>query len=76
MIYGLRALITRRGNVVRSDIARPETVARYLARVESLADYQVPYWLQGQARRVTAEGFLTLYAAGRIPQPTTLKAQP
>jgi hypothetical protein len=34
MIYGLRPLITRRGNVVRSDIARPETVARYLARVE------------------------------------------
>ena len=31
MIDGLRALITRRGNVVRSGMARPETVARYLA---------------------------------------------
>lgn len=74
MIYSLRALITRRGNVVRSGIARPATVARYLAQVSPLADYQVTYWYRAQAHRVTAEGFLALYEAGRIPQPHTLKA--
>ena len=73
MIRSLQALIVCRGNVVRSEIARPATVARYLATVHPLADYQVWYWYQGTPRRVTAEGFLALYEAGHIRQPPTLK---
>jgi hypothetical protein len=73
MIYSLHALIVRRGNLVRSDIARPDTIARYLATVSPLADYQVFYWLDHQSHRVTGEGFLALYEAGRIPQRPTLK---
>jgi len=64
MLRSLHALILRQGNVVRSQIARPETVARYLAHVSPLADYHVAYWLQSQPHRVTGEGFLTLYGAG------------
>ena len=48
MIYGLRALITRRGNVVRSDIARPETVARYLARAGVIAPFPPSYATNGR----------------------------
>lgn len=69
MIHSLHALITRHGNIVRSRIARPATVARYLAQVYSLADYQVVYWLHARPHRVTGEGFLALYEAGRIPCP-------
>lgn len=73
MIYGLRALITHRGNTVRSGIARPSTVARYLAQVSPLADYQVTYYYERHPHRVTAEGFLALYEAGRILEPLPLK---
>ena len=73
MIRSLRALIVCRGNVVRSGIARPATIARSLATVRPLADYQVWYWYQGTSHRVTAEGFLALYEAGLILEPPTLK---
>jgi hypothetical protein len=73
MIYGLRALILWRGNVVRSDIARPSTVARYLTQVSPLADYEVRYYYRQQPHRVTAEGFLALYETGRIMEPQTMK---
>ena len=73
MIHSLNALILRRGNVARSGIARPATVARYLAQVSPLADYHVTYWLHSQPHRVTGEGFLALYEAGRIPTPPPLK---
>jgi len=66
MLSSLNALILRRGTVVRSQIAKPATIARYLAHVSSLADYHVTYWLHGQSYRVTGEGFLTLYADGRF----------
>jgi len=64
MLHSLHATIVCQGNVVRSRLARPETVARYLSQVSPLADYQVVYWLQSQPHRVTGEGFLTLYEAG------------
>ena len=64
MLQSLHALITRQGNVVRSQIARPETVARYLAHVSPLRDYHVAYRHHGQSHRVTGEGFLTRFAAG------------
>jgi hypothetical protein len=73
MIYSLQAAILRNGNVVRSDIARPETVARYLSMAGNLADYQVWFWWQGQSHRMTGEGFLALYEAGRIPRPRPYK---
>jgi hypothetical protein len=72
MIRSLDALIDRNGNVVRSGIARPETVARYLTQVTNLADYQVVYWLDQRPHRVSGDGFLALYAAGRIPSPQPL----
>jgi hypothetical protein len=68
MIHSLHALILRNGNSVRH-AARSSTVARYLRDVEHLADYSVVYWLAGAPHRMTGEGFLTLYAAGRIPEP-------
>jgi hypothetical protein len=74
MIQSLHAMITREGNVVRSGIARPATVARYLAQASPLADYQVTYWYGRQTHRVTAEGFLALYETGRILDPLTVKA--
>jgi hypothetical protein len=73
MIRSLDALITRCGNVVRSHIARPATVARYLAQVSPLSDYQVVYWLQARPHCVTGEGFLALYEVGRIPPPRPMK---
>jgi hypothetical protein len=73
VIYSLHALILRNGNVVRSGIARPETVTRYLLTVGNLADYQVWYRWRSQPRRMTAEGFLALYEAGRIPRPRPLR---
>lgn len=73
MIRSIDALISRNGNVVRSRITRPETVARYLGRVGNLADYQVVYWLKSRPRRVTGEGFLALYEAGHIPSPQPRK---
>jgi hypothetical protein len=66
MIRSLDALITRNGNVVRHSIARAETVVRYLHRVQHLAEYQVAYWQSPAPHRVTAEGFLALYEAGRF----------
>ena len=36
MIRSLHALILRNGNVVRSRIARPATVARFLGQVRNL----------------------------------------
>jgi hypothetical protein len=76
MIRSLDASIVKCGNVVRSGIARPATVARYLETVTSLADYQVSYWYRNQPHQVTAEGFLTLYAVGRLPQPPTMREDP
>jgi hypothetical protein len=73
MIYSLHAVILRNGNVVRSGIARPETVARYLSTAGNLADYQVWFWWQSQPHRMTAEGFLALYEAGRLPAPRPLR---
>ena len=73
MIHSIDALICRNGNVVRSGIARPETVARYLAQVGNLADYQVVYWLRSRPHWVTGDGFLALYEAGHIPRPRLLK---
>ena len=73
MINRLGGLITRNGNIVRSGMARPATIARYLAAVDDVAAYHVTYWRHGRPHRVTAEGFLTLYQAGRIPAPLTLK---
>ena len=75
MIRSIDALVSRNGNVVRSGIARPETVARYLARVQHLADYQVRYWQHGLVRRVTGEVFLALYEAGHIPSPQPCKGR-
>jgi len=72
MIYSLHAVILRKGNVVRSGIARPETVTRYLSTVGNLADYQVWYRWRSQPHRMTAEGFLAFYEAGRIPTPRPL----
>ena len=45
MIYSLHAVILRNGYVVRHEIARPATVARYLADVRDLSEYQVIYYL-------------------------------
>jgi hypothetical protein len=73
MIHSIDALISRNGNVVRSGIARPATVARYLAQAHPLADYEVMYWLHRRPHCVTGEGFLALYEAGRIPNPKPLK---
>jgi hypothetical protein len=73
MIRSITALVSWNGNVVRSGIARPETVARYLARVQHLADYQVVYWLKSRPHWVTGDGFLALYEAGHIPSPHPLK---
>jgi hypothetical protein len=75
MIHSLRAMVVYRGNTVRSRIARPETVVRYLTQVSNLADYQVWYTLGGCPYRVTGEGFLALYEAGRLPTPPTLKQE-
>jgi hypothetical protein len=69
MIESLHALILRNGNLVRQEVARPATVARYLTTVRNLAEYQVWYVWQGCPHRLTAEGFLALYETGRIPQP-------
>ena len=66
MLHSIDALIVRNGNVVRSGIARPATVARYLAQVQQLADYQVAYWFNRQAHHVTGDGFLALYGAGYL----------
>lgn len=73
MIYSLHAAILRNGNVVRSDIARPETAARHLSTVGNLADYQVWFWWRREPHRMTAEGFLALYDAGQIPTPKPLR---
>jgi hypothetical protein len=73
MIRSLHALIRRNGNMVRHEIARPATVARYLTRIHGLADYQVVYWTQGRPHCVTGEGFLALYEAGLFPAPQTLE---
>lgn len=74
MIESLHALIIRNGNLVRSEVARPETVVRYLTTVKNLADYQVWYVWRGRPHRLTAEGFLALYAVGRIPHLKALTA--
>ena len=68
MIRSIDALVSRNGNVVRFGITRPETVARYLAQVKNLADYQVRYWLDSRPHRVTGDGFLALYQTGHIPR--------
>jgi hypothetical protein len=72
MIHSIDALMSRHGNVVRSRMARPVTVARYLAQVKNRADYQVVCWLQSRPHRVTGDGFLALYEAGHIPSPQPL----
>ena len=73
VIRSIDALVSHNGNVVRSGMARPETVARYLARVQHLADYQVVYWRKSRPHRVTGDGFLALYEAGHIPSPQPCK---
>ena len=69
MIRSIDALVLKNGNVVRRGLASPATVARYLARVSPLADYEVRFWRDGVPHRVTGEGFLTLYEAGHLPRP-------
>jgi hypothetical protein len=64
MSQRLRANILRQGHMVRSKIARASTVVRYLEQVENLAEYEVIYWQSALPRRVTADGFLALCAAG------------
>jgi hypothetical protein len=73
VISSIDSLIARHGNVVRSGIARPATIARYLAEVDDVEGYRVTYWRDGMPQRMTAEEFLTLYQAGRIPEPLTRK---
>ena len=66
MLHSIDALISQNGNLVRSGIARPATVARYLAQVQHLVDSQVAYWFNRQTHRVTGDGFLALYEAGHL----------
>ncbi len=66
MIHSIHALVIRNGNLVRPAMAHPETVARYLTQVRDIAEYQVSYRLHGRPHRVTGDGFLALYEAGRI----------
>ena len=63
MVHAIHALIRYRGNVVRSRIARPATVLRYLARRRDLDSYNVVYWHYGTPQQVTAAEFQTRFVA-------------
>jgi len=73
MIHSIHAVINRHGNLVRTGIARPETVARHLSQVGDLAGYEVRYWLNNQPYRVTGATFLVRYEAGQLPCQQPLK---
>jgi hypothetical protein len=57
MIHSIGAIIILRGNVVRSGLARPETVLRYLARLRDVTHYEVRYWQNGLPQRMSAIAF-------------------
>ena len=64
MVGSIRATIVYRGNLVRSRIARRESVMHYLARIpssRSLADHEVVYWSNGIPTREPATVFIEKY---------------
>jgi len=73
MIHSIHAVINHHGNLVRTGIARPATVARHLRQVGDLAGYEVRYWLNNQPYRITGATFLVRYEAGQIPDPQPFK---
>ena len=73
MIHSIHAVINHHGKLVRTGVAHPEAVARYLSQVGDLAGYEVRYWLNNQPYRVTGATFLVRYGAGQLPGPQPLK---
>ena len=63
MTESLHAFIACRGQVIRWDVARPATVARHLARLDTLEGCVVgiQQWY-GKPQLLTAEEFLQRYA--------------
>jgi hypothetical protein len=66
MIYSIRAMVLYKGNVMRSGIARIETVIRHLMQQLNLTGYEVRYWLHGQPYRATGEAFLSQFSPGPV----------
>jgi hypothetical protein len=66
---GLEAVIFRDGISVRK-CAHPDTVARYLRKARSLADFSIVYLdrARDQHERVTAAEFLRRFHAGLLPK--------